>query len=63
MNRIAGIAKVFLLTIITGGIYGAYWIFVNLYKQPEQEELGDTEKAAGEARNTIALVWLHFINR
>ena len=63
MKRIAVIAKVFLLTILTGGLYGAYWIFVNLYKQPEQEGLGEAEKAAGEARNTIALAWLHFINR
>ncbi len=63
MKNVARIAKVFLLTILTGGLYGAYWIFINLFEQPEKEDLGDKEKAAGEARDTIALAWMHFINR
>ena len=63
MKSVAGILKVLFLTVITGGIYGAYWLFINLYKQPDYPGMSESEKAAGEAQNTIALTWLHFINR
>ncbi len=58
--------KVVILSILTFGIYGAYWIFVNMMNEPDASddpELGDSEKAARHAQDTIALTWLNFINR
>lgn len=63
MKTIGKTLKILILTILTGGIYGAYWIAVNLFREPDDPDMGDAEKQAGESQNTIALAWLHFINR
>jgi len=63
MKIIVKFLKIVFLTIITGGLYGAYWIFTNMYRQADYPGIGDSEKKAAEAQDTIALAWMHFINR
>lgn len=63
MKTIVKFLKVCILTIVTGGLYGAYWIFTNITRVDENPDEGEIEKSAHEAQNTIAVTWLHFINR
>jgi hypothetical protein len=48
---------------VTFGLYGAYWIFINLMENPAESDPDDPDNPARKAQDTIALTWLHFINR
>ena len=63
MNKLLKIAKIIILTIVTFGLYGAYWIFINLMENPAESDPDEPDNPARKAQDTIALTWLHFINR
>lgn len=57
--------KIVILSIVTFGLYGAYWIFVNMMDNPEtaDPDTDDESRSKRRAQDTIALTWLHFLNR
>ena len=63
MNNLTKYIKVIFLTVITCGLYGAYWLLVNISKTDEDAGLTDSERAAQEAQRTLALTWLQYMNR
>ena len=63
MKKILTVLKILFLTVITFGIYGAYWITVNLFNDANDPEINETEKNSREAQNIVTATVLHFLNR
>lgn len=63
MKTVLKALKVIVLTIVTFGLYGAYWIFINMFADDDVQDRDDSEQAARNAQDTITLTWLHFLNR
>ena len=51
MKTIVKFLKVCILTIVTGGLYGAYWIFTNITRVDENPDEGEIEKSNLKVRN------------
>ena len=49
--------KVIVLTIVTFGLYGAYWIMKNLYKEPDITA-DETEKNAAYTSRAVTSAFL-----
>ncbi len=56
-NSIKPTIKVFVLTIVTFGLYGAYWIMSNLYKEPDVTA-DETEKNAAYTSRAATAAFL-----
>ena len=58
-NGLITIIKVLVLTILTFGLYGAYWIMSNLFKEPDinddeiDKKADYVRRAAGSAMLTL----------
>ena len=50
MKKIAGFFKILFLTVITGGLYGAYWIVKNMGADDDSPELSEEERKARRAQ-------------
>ena len=59
MKKIAGFFKILFLTVITGGLYGAYWIVKNMGADDDSPELSEEERKARRAQNNMAAAGLH----
>lgn len=63
MKKLFKYLKVLVLTFLTCGLYGAYWILANMNEEPDKEEMNEAEQNARKAQNVFSLSWLHFMNR
>ena len=48
--------KIIFLTIITFGVYGAYWVMKNLYTETDPEA-GEDEKNADAANRAVSSIF------
>ena len=63
MKKIAGFFKILFLTVITGGLYGAYWIVKNMGADDDSPELSEEERKARRAQNNMAAAGLQYFRR
>ena len=63
MEKAGKFAKVVILSILTFGIYGAYWIFININEAPDDSYMSGSEQNARNAQNIITLTWLNFTGK
>ncbi len=56
-NGLITIIKVLVLTILTFGLYGAYWIMSNLFKEPDIND-DDIDKKADYVRRAVGSAML-----
>lgn len=65
MAKILKFLKVVFLSVITGGLYGAYWLMKNLYDDPskDRETMTGSEKTADQAQSDLVSYGIQYILR
>lgn len=62
-KRVFGFVKVLFLTVITCGLYGAFWIVKSMSADEDEPGLSEEERKARRAQNNMAAAGLQYFRR
>lgn len=59
MKAALKILKVIILTVVTFGLYGAWWVYKNIFIAPTfDEDISEEERESLEAQKALSSLWI-----